>query len=112
MLHRLRGLLWAILIGSFAGATALLAAGDSSPDDIRLLGLVGALLWSMSLLLLAYTFEGRAEFGSPGPAGLRRIRRFAKLGLRWLEAILVTASLAIAALFVLRAIGIASRAAV
>jgi hypothetical protein len=100
-----------MLIGSFVGTTLFLAGGDSPPDDPKLLGLVGALLWSMSLLVLAYNFRGRGEPGWPFPNRLGRIRRFAGLTFRWLEAALVTALLVMATLFVVRAIGIASRAA-
>ena len=65
----------------------------------------------MSLLVLACSFGGCAEPGSPVPGRLGRIRPFARLTVGWLEAILVTTALAMAALLVVRAIGIASRAA-
>ncbi len=106
-LYSARQALWllgALAVAMFAGALLFEGVGDQSAT----LGAIAVLLWSISLLTLAYTFTAPPPAAGPEAGWFARLAIRIRRGLLWLMALAMTlltglvviASLRIAALLV------------
>ena len=108
-LHRLRALLWLLAGACVAGFVALVLGDDDGQAQHWLMGVVVALIWSISALSVTYGFVKPLPEAGEGAGFVKRLKTSLLRAYLWTMALLASVATLGALALTVRAVGIALR---